>query len=131
MKQKHTAGPILVVDDDHNLRQIIQWVLEEEGYTVATAIDGKEAVELAIAQQPALLVLDMGLPLLSGNEVAAQVRSHYGIDIPVMLITADGHIEEKSRQVGVSSFLRKPFEIDDLVAAVKQALKLRPDTAFL
>ena len=131
MKHRQMGRPILVVDDDHNLRQTIQWVLEDEGYTVATAVDGQEAVELAIGQQPALIVLDMGLPLLSGNEVAAQVRSHYGIDVPIVLITADGHIEEKSRQVEASSFLRKPFEIDDLVTAVEQALEIHPDTSFL
>lgn len=50
MKHRYLARPILVVDDDHNLRQTIQWVLEDEGYTVATAVDGQEAVELAVAQ---------------------------------------------------------------------------------
>lgn len=73
----------------------------------------------------------MGLPLLSGNEVVAQVRSHFGMDVPIVLITADGHIEEKSRQVEAASFLRKPFEIDDLVTAVAQALAIHPDTPLL
>lgn len=115
--------PILVVDDDHNLRQTIQWVLEEEGFSVSTAADGQEAVEQAMAQQHGLVILDMGLPLLDGSEVAAQVHARYGAAVPIILITADGHAEEKSRRVGAASFLRKPFDIDDLVDAVQQALE--------
>ncbi|MEO8956227.1 MAG: response regulator [Ktedonobacteraceae bacterium] len=114
--------PILVVDDDHNLRQTIQWVLEEEGFSVSSAADGQEAVEQAMAQQPGLVILDMGLPLLNGSEVAAQVHARYGAAVPIILITADGQAEEKSRRVRATSFLRKPFDIDDLVDAVQQAL---------
>ncbi len=115
--------PILVVDDDHNLRQTIQWVLEEEGFSVWTAGDGQEAVEQAMAQQPGLVILDMGLPLLDGSEVAAQVQARYGDAVPLILITADGQAEEKSRRVSAASFLRKPFDIDELVDAVQQALR--------
>ncbi len=121
---KSDAGsPILVVDDDHHLRQTIQWMLEEEGFEVQTAEDGKEAVEQAIAIQPALIVLDMDLPLLDGSEVAIQIRAHYGTAVPIMLITADGQAEEKSRLVGAVSYLRKPFDFDDLIHAVQQALR--------
>jgi DNA-binding response OmpR family regulator len=116
-------SPILVVDDDHHLLQTIQWLLEEEGFKVQTAADGREAVERAIAQQPALIILDMGLPLLDGSEVATQVRAQYGAAVPVVLITADGRAEEKSRLVGAASYLRKPFDFDDLLQVVQQALE--------
>jgi DNA-binding response OmpR family regulator len=115
--------PILVVDDDHHLRQTIQWMLEEEGFEVQTAADGREAVEQAIARQPALIILEMGLPLLDGNEVAAQIHALYGTAVPIVLITADGHAEEKSRRVGAASYLRKPFDFDDLIQGVQKALE--------
>ncbi|GAC1348057.1 MAG: response regulator [Ktedonobacteraceae bacterium] len=120
--QRTITGPILVVDDDQNLRQTIQWVLEDEGHMVETAADGQEAVEQAAQQQPALVILDMGLPILNGAEVAAELRSLYGTAVPIMLITADGHVREKREQVGAYTALRKPFEIDDLVQAVQQVL---------
>lgn len=78
--------------------------------------------EQAITRQPALILLDMGLPLLDGSEVAAQVRTHYGGGVPVVLMTADGKAEEKSRRIGAASYLRKPFDIDDLIQVVEQTL---------
>jgi len=116
------TSPILVVDDDIDLRKMIQWVLEDEGFEVETAANGLDAVDQAMQQRPALVILDLGLPLLVGEGVAAELHAQYGTTIPLVLITADEHAEEKSRQVGASTFLRKPFEIDDLVNAVQQAL---------
>lgn len=123
--QEQVHSPILVVDDDRNLRKTIQWVLEEEGFSVQAAADGQEAMEHVIAQQPALIILDMGLPLLDGGEVAARIHAQYGAAVPIVLITADGQAEEKSRRIGAASFLRKPFDIDDLIHAVQQALERR------
>ncbi len=117
------AAPILVVDDDYHLRRTIQLMLEEEQFDVLTAGDGREAVAQALARQPALIILDMGLPLLDGSEVAAQVRARYGAAVPVVLITADGLAAEKSHQIGAVSYLRKPFDFDDLIHVVQQALE--------
>src|SRR5205807_9796624 len=105
--------------------QMLQRVLEDEGFEVKTAADGQDAVEQARAQRPRLVVLDMDLPLLDGNGVAQEIRAQYGMEeVPIVLITADGHAAEKGRQVGAISFLRKPFEIDELVHAVQQACPL-------
>ena len=120
--QSQAQPPILVVDDDYHLRNTIQLMLEEEGFVVQIAADGQEAVELAQSQQPALIVLDMGLPLLDGYEVAVQVRSRYGANVPVVLITADGQAQEKSQRLGATAYLRKPFDMDDLIQVVQQAL---------
>ena len=113
---------ILVVDDDLNLCQTIQAVLEEEGFTVETALDGVEALERAEHMRPAMVMLDMGLPLLDGEAVAKELAARYGKTVPVVLMTADGHIKEKGQRVGAIVALGKPFEIDDLVTAVYKAL---------
>ncbi len=73
---------ILVVDDDPDLRETIQWCLEDEGLTVETAADGPQAIERATQSRPALILLDMGLPILSGEEAADQIRAAYGGDPP-------------------------------------------------
>ncbi len=116
---------ILVVDDDLNLCQTIQVVLEEEGFMVETALDGVEALEHAERSRPAVVMLDMGLPLLDGEAVAKELRVRYGETVPVVLMTADGHVKEKGQRVGAVAALGKPFEIDDLVTAVYKALSLK------
>src|SRR5438067_10650096 len=62
------VGAILVVDDDPEIRDVVRWLLEDEGWTVETASDGRDALERATQVRPALIVLDMGLPILSGEE---------------------------------------------------------------
>ncbi len=123
-RQQEIDTHILVVDDDPTLCQTIQVVLEEEGFIVATAMDGVEALEQVERTRPAMVVLDMGLPLLDGEAVAKRLRMRYGTAVPIVLMTADGHVKEGNR-VGAVVALGKPFEIDDLVTAVNQALSSR------
>jgi two-component system OmpR family response regulator len=113
-------APILVVDDDPGLRQVIQWALEEEGWLVQTAADGRQALAHAKRRRPRLVVLDMGLPELDGVAVAAELRRLYGESLPIVVITADGHAAAKARRVGARAHLSKPFDIDDLCDTVQR-----------
>ena len=119
-----TSGvpPILVVDDDPQLRHVIRLVLEEEGLTVETAADGRQALDQATRRRPRLVILDMGLPLLDGAGLAAELRAIYDDGLPLLVITADGHVAEKARRVGARAYLAKPFELDDLAATVQHVL---------
>jgi two-component system, OmpR family, lantibiotic biosynthesis response regulator NisR/SpaR len=112
---------ILVVDDEPEIVQFIGDALQDEGYAVATAVDGQEAVELASRRRPDLVVLDMTLPRLDGQAVAAEIRRLYG-DLPILLITADGRAQEKALRVGAYDYLRKPFDLDRLVSSVQERL---------
>jgi len=113
---------VLVVEDDTDLRQTIQWTLEDEGLTVETAGDGREALECAARRQPSLVVLDMGLPVLDGNGVADGLHATYGDAVTILTMTADGRAAEKARRVGAIGYVTKPFELDVLIAAVWKAL---------
>ena len=73
-----TAAPVLVVDDDWQTRRLIRWALEEEGFVVETAADGGQALQLARRRRPALVVLDMRLPVLDGTAVAGGLRAAHG-----------------------------------------------------
>src|SRR5579872_4111261 len=81
---------VLVVDDDPSLRLAIEWALQDEGLSVMGAGDGQEAIERGTEQRPALVVLDMGLPVVSGDGVAAGLRAAHGTQLPILIITADG-----------------------------------------
>jgi CheY-like chemotaxis protein len=115
-------APILVVEDDPRMRQFIQWALEDEGLPVEVAADGRQAVELGTRTRPALVVLDIGLPVLDGYGVAAALRRAYGADLAILTVTADGRAAEKARRVGAFAHLAKPFDVDDLLAAVFRGL---------
>ena len=116
------VSPILVVDDDPRMRHVIRSTLEEEGLAVETAADGPQALAQATRIRPRLVILDMGLPLLDGAGLAGELRAIYGDSLPFVVISADGHVVEKARRVGARAYLAKPFELDELAAAVRQVL---------
>jgi DNA-binding response OmpR family regulator len=110
---------ILVVDDDRSLRELMQWALLDEGLQVETAADGIEALERIATAPPRLAVLDMSLPGVDGFGVAHALRAR---KIPILAVTADGNAADKAARAGAFRFLRKPFDVSELVAAVRQGL---------
>jgi CheY-like chemotaxis protein len=115
-------GCVLVVDDDPQVRQAIQWALEDEGLAVMAAPDGRTAIALAGREMPDLVVLDLNLPEMDGYEVARALRSAREQPIPILVVTGDGQAPAKASRVGAYRFLRKPFRIEDLLEAVHGGL---------
>lgn len=114
---------VLVVEDDPDLRRIVQWVLEDEGFLVEAAQDGKEALNLAMLKKPSLVLLDMSLPLIDGYGVAAGLHKAYGDTVSILTMTADGYAAEKAQHIGAIGYVSKPFELDDLINAVRAGLE--------
>lgn len=126
-RQRHAPGasssaPILVVDDDPEIRKMLQWTFEDEGLLVEMAADGRQALRALAQRRPALLILDMGLPGVDGYGVAEAVHAAHGIEVPIVVITADGQAAAKAGRVGAFAYFHKPFDIDDLVATVHRGL---------
>jgi len=117
-------GPVLIVEDDPDVRELIHLILEEEGLVVETAADGREALDRIVRRRPALVTLDLNLPLVNGEEVAVAVRATYGNTVPIILISGDDQIAEKAQTLGTAGYLCKPFDIDDLITAVRRGLAL-------
>ena len=124
MKPELGAGSalVLVVDDDSQIRQMIQWTLEDEGLPVATAADGRQALEQVQRRKPDLMILDINMPFMDGYMVAAALRATYGDEIPIITLTAAGQVADKARAVGAVDYLSKPFDLDDLLHSVWRAL---------
>ena len=114
---------VLVVEDEPDLREMVQCFLEEEGFVVTTAKNGKEALESALVHKPSLVLLDIALPIIDGFGVAAGLHKVYGDLVPILTMTADGHAVEKSGKIGAIGYLNKPFELEALVNAVRAALE--------
>ena len=115
------SGPrILVIEDDETILGLIEAVLMEEGFTVDAALSGQQALDLDCSHSPAMVVLDMFLPGISGAELAEALRAKYGAGLPI-LVTSASNVRAQARALG-AHYLPKPFELVDLMEAVHQAL---------
>ncbi|WCM18336.1 response regulator [Paraburkholderia bryophila] len=112
---------ILLVDDNSDLRHVFQFVLEEQGYRVLTASDGKEALEKAVAHLPDAIVTDWHMPELDGGELCRRVRAHAVLArMPIALISArDPPVGEPPLW---ALFLRKPVDVQTLIQAAEYLL---------
>jgi DNA-binding response OmpR family regulator len=122
LKEAQGEMPILIVEDDWDIRSLVQMLLEDEGFAVETVADGRQALEWVAQRQPAMLILDMNLPFVDGFGVAAGLRAVHGEQVPIVTLTADSHGAEKARRVGAAAFLGKPFDIDMLIGEVHRVI---------
>jgi CheY-like chemotaxis protein len=110
--------PILVVDDEPSIRAMVAEVLESEGYPVVTASNGSEALGMVSEHPPALVILDLWMPVLDGPGFARELDAR-GLDVPIVVMTASYLAKPIAGEIGAHSVLRKPFELSDLLDAVE------------
>jgi DNA-binding response OmpR family regulator len=117
------ARSILVVDDERTLRETLAEGLEEEGYAVFQAADGREAVEAFRKHHPDLILLDLMLPELSGTEVCRIIRAESGV--PILMLTAKSAEIDKvvGLELGADDYVTKPFSFRELLARVRALLR--------
>jgi two-component system, OmpR family, response regulator len=115
---------VLVIEDDGDLRRLLRRGLEEEGFDVIQASRGQEAVALAEANPPELLVIDIGLPDADGRDVCQAIRSH-GVEAPVLFLTARDQMVDRLAgfSAGGDDYLTKPFEFAELIARLRALLR--------
>ena len=114
---------ILVVEDERKIADIMVAYLDREGYSAKTTVSGTEALDLADSFDPDLIVLDLMLPDLSGEEVCKELRKRS--DVPIIMVTARTAEEEriKGLEIGADDYVTKPFSPRELVARVKSVLR--------
>ena len=115
---------ILVVDDDPRITDLLRRILAYEGYSVAIAASGSEALDRSLERPPDLVVLDIMLPGLDGLEVAQRLRTA-GDNVPILMLTARDTVADrvKGLETGADDYLVKPFAPEELVARVKALLR--------
>jgi two-component system OmpR family response regulator len=120
---ENMADKILVVDDDKNILDVLRYNLAEEGYAVSTAGDGMAALEVARAEKPDLIILDIMLPGLDGFEVCRILRKEMAV--PILMVTA--RVDEIDKIVGLDmgadDYMTKPFGVRELLARVRAMLR--------
>jgi len=119
-------GKILIVEDEANIRQLVRYNLEKEGYQVLEAPDGLQGLKLAKAEKPDLLLLDLMLPQLDGLEVCRNLKGNPATSaLPIIMLTAKSEEIDKviGLELGADDYMTKPFSPRELVARIKAVLR--------
>jgi len=121
--ESNNLTEVLVVDDDRKIVNLVGLYLKREGFNVLVAYDGEEALNLAIQRQPALIILDLMLPKMSGIEVCQILRSE--TRIPIIMLTARTTEEDKIEglDIGADDYVTKPFSPKELMSRVRAVLR--------
>ncbi|BDG49139.1 MULTISPECIES: response regulator [Parageobacillus] len=117
------GNKILIVDDQYGIRILLNEVFQKEGYTTYQAANGMQALEIVQKHRPDLVLLDMKIPGMDGIEILKRLKE-IDRDIKVIIMTAYGELDmiQETKELGAMMHFAKPFDIDDLRAAVKRLL---------
>ena len=123
------AISVLVVEDDPNIRELLQLYLEKEGYGVTLAADGGEGLEKFHSIHPDLVLLDVMMPVMDGWAVCKAIREQGST--PVIMLTAKGETDDKvmGLKAGADDYVTKPFEMKELLARIEAVLRRTDRTA--
>jgi CheY-like chemotaxis protein len=119
---------ILLIEDNEQNRYLATFLLERRGHTVLAAVDGREGVELAVREQPALILLDIQLPGMDGYAVARELRQRGLHDTPIVAVTsyAMAGDRDKALEAGCDGYLEKPIDPETFVTEVERFLPAPP-----
>jgi len=114
---------VLIVDDEPQIRRLLTVMLEANAYRVVSAAGGEEGLVLAAQHRPALVVLDLGLPDLSGQEVLRRLREWSNAPVIVLSVQDDDKGKVAALDAGADDYVTKPFNTDELLARLRVALR--------
>jgi len=114
---------ILIIDDEPQIRKLLELTLKENGFDVKLAINGKEGIIMAANHPPDAIILDLGLPDLSGHEVLKQIREWYNAPIIILSVINSEEDIVNALDNGASDYLTKPFRSGELMARIRLCLR--------
>ena len=117
------AISVLIVEDDHNIQELLQLYLEKEGYAVTVASDGGQGLSKFRAIKPDLVLLDVMMPVMDGWAVCRAIRADS--QTPIIMLTAKGETDDKvtGLKSGADDYVTKPFEMKELLARIEAVLR--------
>lgn len=115
---------IMIVDDDSNIRELVLALLQNNGFEVCEAADGREALQKISIDNPDLAIIDIMMPNMDGFELCRHLRRYYE-NMPVLMLTAKGELASKVKGFGLGAddYLTKPFESDELIVRIQALLR--------
>lgn len=123
-----TASHILIVDDDPTIRSVLEALLEDEGFALTTASNGREALRSVHEDPPSLILMDLMMPVMSGVDAVRELKTDpRTADIPVIAMSAGFILRESIEDLLADSIIAKPFDLDALVANIHATLRSARD----
>jgi len=114
---------VLVVEDEFGIAELLDAVLTEEGYQVATAMNGRDGLELLARERPELILSDYMMPVMDGATLLARIKAEPALQaIPVVMMSSMPEAAVAERCVGYAAFLRKPFKLFEVVGLVERLI---------
>ena len=116
---------ILIIDNDESIVEFLSFFFESKGFTVYTALDGVEGVNLALFHKPAVIISDMMMGQMHGFEVLQKIRSHPELASAVLIVASAKSYKpdiDRARQLGATDYVVKPFKAEELYATVERHL---------
>jgi len=110
------------VEDDESIALAMAELLRDEGYSVITAANGREALESLASHSPSMIFLDMKMPIMDGWAFAAAYRAQPGVHAPLIVLTAARDAGKRAAEIQAQAFLAKPFAIEDVLDLVQRFL---------
>lgn len=123
-----SSPTVLVIDDDPDIRDVLQMALEEWGYRVLCAADGDTGTERALSDSPDLIILDMMMPRVSGFAVLQRLKQHHGLGVPIIMLSGieSDHQRAYAEFLGADLFLMKPIMPLELLQHVRRMCPAEP-----
>lgn len=111
--------PVLVVDDDPGVRDVLADALEADGFEVSTASNGREALRCIGVEEPAVMLLDLQMPVMDGRELLRTLHQAR-LDVPVVLMSATPQVAGEAAEAHAAGYLSKPFDLDQALSLVER-----------
>jgi two-component system phosphate regulon response regulator PhoB len=121
-----SRGKILIVEDDRDIVEMVEYNLKQEGYTVIHAFNGEKGLELAGEEKPDLIILDLMLPAIDGFEVCKQLKQQQSTScVPIIILSAKSRETDKvvGLELGADDYMTKPFSPRELIARIRAVLR--------
>lgn len=136
MADQERKGNILVVDDEPQITRVLKTTLSSQGYGIRTAADGEQALREMKGWLPDLVITDLRMPKMDGLQLCRAIRVHSRIPIIVLSVKGEEAIKVESLDAGADDYITKPFNVNELLARVRAALRraavpLQPETAVI
>ena len=105
---------VLIVDDDPDIAESLAMILEDEGFAVTVATNGADALRAVQSAHPAVIVLDMLMPVMDGTQFAGELAKRDPDHAPIIVVSATHDVRERAHEIGAEAFLMKPFDVRTL-----------------
>lgn len=117
---------ILIADDSPSMRQLVAFALEDAGYEVTAASDGKDALERLKGQEIAMVITDLNMPEMNGIELIKRLRNGAGFGLkPILMLTTESHedMKQEGKNAGATGWITKPFKPEQLLEVVRKLIR--------